>query len=467
MFGLSWNSSVLQAVSVEEGPFLQQAGYTLLVDGTTNNGLGVISPPYACALTENSVNGTGVLAYVTFNVTGFGDSYLNLTDTGLMNANREYISFETVNGTFEEWRGVAVTDIVFSYNTTVVFPTWESNLDINVTVKNQGSTTENTTLTVYANTTLIGTENITNLAPLASTTLTFNWDVPDSIPKTHPYPTYVMKANTTAVANETDTTDNTLNKTVTVQWPGDCDGDGHVNQTDEDILSDSWMKSYPDPAYDPRADFDGDGIVQLMYDLIILSQNMNGGPLDYNVGIIDVETVLPYGASAVYPGWGSSGDLQKPKIKVTVENTGFHSPSLNFTVTAYYTNATGDYTIGAQNVTNLAPGANTTLTFIWDTTGVQGYVTYTIKAEISNVAPSDGNTADNTYTDGNIRVRWPGDTNDDGHVNYTDLYFVYVRIGYEYGDPNYDWRADMDGDGDVDYDDMNITGNNYGKGPLD
>lgn len=60
-------------------------------------------------------------------------------------------------------------------------------------------------------------------------------------------------------------------------------------------------------------------------------------------------------------------------IDVTVENQGMQSET--FGVTCYYDNAV----IGTQTVTNLASGASTTLTFIWDTTSVTPG-TYSINA---------------------------------------------------------------------------------------
>jgi len=175
---------------------------------------------------------------------------------------------------------IAVTKITTLYDTEAVFPCWENDLNITVTVQNEGYYTENFTVTTYINNTLLGTENVTNLAPGANTTTpTYTWDVPDSIPYDYPYPIYVIKANVTAVPGEGETADNTLTKIITEQWPGDCNGDGHVNETDEDILGAAWYKEYPDPEYDPRADFNGDGEVKLP-DLVKLAKNKGKGPLD-------------------------------------------------------------------------------------------------------------------------------------------------------------------------------------------
>jgi hypothetical protein len=60
--------------------------------------------------------------------------------------------------------------------------------------------------------------------------------------------------------------------------------------------------------------------------------------------------------------------------------------------------------IGSQNVTNLLPNLNTTLTFYWNTNGMlKG--NYTIKAVASTV-PGETNTANNVFIDRNVRVLW-------------------------------------------------------------
>ncbi len=65
----------------------------------------------------------------------------------------------------------------------------------------------------------------------------------------------------------------------------------------------------------------------------------------------------------------------------------------------------GSYIIGIQTVTDLAPGANISLTFSWNTTGVAPKF-YRISAEAS-VVPGEIDTADNLYWDGAIQVEEP------------------------------------------------------------
>jgi parallel beta-helix repeat protein len=107
----------------------------------------------------------------------------------------------------------------------------------------------------------------------------------------------------------------------------------------------------------------------------------------HDVAVIDV---------AVSPTTVVAG--QTVTINVTVKNEG--SDYENFTVTAYYDGTA----IASQNVTNLLPNWNTTLTFYWNTTGM-ARGNYTIKA-VAGTVPSEVNTANNVFTDGEVQVLW-------------------------------------------------------------
>jgi parallel beta-helix repeat protein len=110
-------------------------------------------------------------------------------------------------------------------------------------------------------------------------------------------------------------------------------------------------------------------------------------PLMHDVAVIDV-TVSP---TTVVAG-------ETVTINVTVENQG--SDYENFTVTVYYDSTA----IASQNVINLLPNWNTTLTFYWNTAGM-ARDNYTIKAEASTV-PGEIDLLDNVFIDGKVEVLW-------------------------------------------------------------
>jgi len=230
---------------------------------------------------------------------------------------------------------------------------------------------------------------------------------------------------------------------------GDADLDGDVDADDYDywyencgVLPKQWS-----PAFKVDPDFDNNGAVDLT-DLGIWIDNF----MVHDVAVINVVLVFPYGATAVYPGWVIN-------VLVTVRNEGDYSET--FTVRA----RAEALSIGIQTVSNLAPGDTKTLTFIWDTTGISpgnAGLDYTISAKAS-VVPDETDTADNTYVDGTVRVKYPGDVDGDGDVDRYDYGTFSVAYGSQYGDPNYDWRCDFDGDGDIDRYDYGILAQNYGS----
>jgi len=83
-------------------------------------------------------------------------------------------------------------------------------------------------------------------------------------------------------------------------------------------------------------------------------------------------------------------------INVTVQNLG--NISETFTASAYYNSSL----IGTVPIVNLAPGAETTATITWNTTGVpEG--NYTITG-VASIVPYESNTANNIYVDGIVQV---------------------------------------------------------------
>jgi len=157
-----------------------------------------------------------------------------------------------------------------------------------------------------------------------------------------------------------------------------------------------------------------------------------------DVAVVDV--VLS--ATEAYPTW-----IVPLNITVIIENQGEEAETFN--VTVYY-NLTA---IETQTAT-LAQGANTTLVFSWNLSGV-AESTYTIRAEAS-VLIGETDIADNSLIDGTIELKHPGDANEDGIVNVYDLNILAKALGTSVGDPDYDLQADFNGDGVIDDYDVEI-----------
>jgi hypothetical protein len=105
-----------------------------------------------------------------------------------------------------------------------------------------------------------------------------------------------------------------------------------------------------------------------------------------DVAIVDVEI----SATKIYEGHTLS-------IDVVVANNGDHTET--FDVATYY----DSNIISSKPVYDLTPGSQSTLTFLWDTTGVEPS-TYVIKAE-AEVVPGETNLDDNVLIDGVVTVR--------------------------------------------------------------
>jgi len=234
---------------------------------------------------------------------------------------------------------------------------------------------------------------------------------------------------------------------VTVQWPGDCNGDGHVNDDDMTIIQDAMFTQFPDPNYDPRADLNGDGRIR-GDDMIIWGMWTHRGPLDYCD--VDVTSMtFSYGTALVYPTW--ENPLQ---IYVTVKNKGTNTENVQVT---FYCNATA---IDTKEL-NLTAGDEGTLTFAWNIpNATYPYLNYTLNATAT--LPCDENLSNNGRN-GSVTVQWPGDCNGDGHINATDLLSPYFRDDLDI----YNTRSDFNGDCLVDTEDVKILIDNWETGPLD
>ena len=158
---------------------------------------------------------------------------------------------------------VAVTNATCSK--TVVGQGYIEN--ITVAVQNQGNFTETINVTVYANTTIATSQNIT-LTSGSSTSITLTWNTTGFA-----YGNYTISAYAWPVPGETNTANNTYTDgTIIVTIPGDINGDFTVGLKDLVILADAYGSKPGDPKWNPNADIAGNGVVGLS-DLVILAQH--------------------------------------------------------------------------------------------------------------------------------------------------------------------------------------------------
>ena len=130
-------------------------------------------------------------------------------------------------------------------------------LNVSVTITNQGNFTENATVTAFANTTAIGSQNVM-LAGLESTTLTFTWNTSGSA-----YGNYTITAYASPVPGETYTEDNgCTDGTVKVGIPGDVDPpDGYVGIDDIFAIATHFGQDPSSPNWNANFDISSDDYV--------------------------------------------------------------------------------------------------------------------------------------------------------------------------------------------------------------
>lgn len=221
-FHMSFNASILQAVSVEEGPFLKSAGTTFWTQPKIDNVTGIVSAvdfffPYPA----KGALGSGVLADITFQVISEGETSLHFLYEALyLTKLRTYdgtnilpIEHTSVDGTFKYplLRDVAVKEVV-AFPTSVLAGELVS---INVTVKNEGDAMETFDVTILYDSTTIETKKVTDLAQGNLQTLSFSWNTKDVAEGN-----YTITATASTLSGETDIEDNThTNGAVRVKAP--------------------------------------------------------------------------------------------------------------------------------------------------------------------------------------------------------------------------------------------------------
>jgi len=221
-FSLTWNPLILEGLEIVDDGFVGEwwGGWPIhiFVPGTFDNTAGSLSATYLYYVDsgEYDKNGPGKLATVTFGVVGLGDSDIILgSDTYLLGWNNATkLTWKIVNGItmpFHLGHGtfanlVANHDVaITSVTTSATEVVQGEHVTIDVDVENQGEASETFDVTVWTGILELSTQTVTDLAPAANTTLTFDWDTTTSAATT-----YTISAIASTVAGEEDTADNAL-----------------------------------------------------------------------------------------------------------------------------------------------------------------------------------------------------------------------------------------------------------------
>ncbi len=198
--------------------------------------------------------------------------YVKITDNVGVQATSN-ISNVTVNSSGELLiHDITVTNVKTSKDGCKPMPTVgnDSFVKVNVAVLNEGNFTETFNVTLYANSTVVGTQTVSGLAAGAQTVLTYTWNVSGWTQGN-----YTISAYAVPVFGETNTADNNCSDgVIKIVISGDINGDGIVDIYDAIILANAYNSKPGGKYWNPNADINGNNIVDI-YDAIIMANHYN------------------------------------------------------------------------------------------------------------------------------------------------------------------------------------------------
>jgi hypothetical protein len=273
-----FENAVVNCVDASEGPFLSSVNDTYWAPPNVTNGFnathGMAFIGSALLRNVTEVNGSGLLATITFQPVGGGNATVHIDpeDTILVDRYLNRIPYTTAD---------AVVSVPVFHNVAVmnVLPLKTAigqgyTCNVSVTVTNLGTVSETFNVTLYGNSSSIMTQEVT-LSSENSTTIAFVWNT-----STFPKARYNMSAYAWPVPDEMNTSDNNFTDgVITVTIPGDINVDFKVSLSDLVLLANAYGTTPasggtpPVPgAWNPNADINGDGKVSLS-DLVILANH--------------------------------------------------------------------------------------------------------------------------------------------------------------------------------------------------
>jgi len=410
---LYYKNDILNATDVTEGPFLQSNGTTSFqaeIQNDFNSTHGCMNAN-ATLLGATGVTGNGTLAIITFQVTGLGNTTIGLSQTELYDSAHEPLSHSTANGYFNN----VLMAMLHVIPAELIDPTLVPSSTFSITVavddvENMYGYEFNLTY----NTNILTCIGVLINLPFNETHFHSYFSVDDNAG------TVWVKVDYYPPSNPINTYTNiTL---VTIFFQVDSMGCTILHLSNTHII---------DPDGEPISHEATDGyFCTLIRDVAVIN--------------VVPSTNLVYESWIVY-------------INVTVKNEGNITETID--VKAYYGE---DNLIETLTVEDLDPNNETILTFAWDTESVPPCHNYTIWAEAVTV-PNEIDTTDNTYEDGEVKVKLMGDVNGDGIVEMEDFHVLSQAYGSYPGHARWNPQCDLNGDGWVEMLDFLYTSKNFGR----
>jgi len=409
-FKLSFDPTIIEGMVITEGTLLSSVGPTTILQSQINNTAGFVL--FELTLTGSAgASGEGILATIIFHVVGLGATDLTLSETSLIDPDTNPLSHSTANGHFAN----VIFARLFVDPPEIIDPTIVPGdlfyLDIDVeNVQNlfgyEFHLGYNTVVLTCIGVIIHTVQNETKFMT--------KFSVDDWIADVFVNVTYLPGAHPIST--------NAPIALVTLLFKVDAMGISELPLHDTKLINSSG---------DPIPHETGDGFFQ---------------SVTRDVALLNITP----SKTMIYEG-------RTVNISVVVENQGDYFNE-TFNVTLYYESTP----IATQTVHDLPIGQTAILLFTWKTTGLPPCANYTLNAEAETV-PYEVDIADNTYTDGKIRIKLMGDINGDCVVDLYDLTAVALAFSSHPGNPNWNPEADLLEDGMIDIFDLVTVVVNYGR----
>ncbi len=399
-----YSNSILNAANALEGQFLASAGgttFSFTVDNAFNATHGKLA--LSCSLSTGGASGNGVLATITFDVTGLGQSDITVADLSLSDPSMISLPFTTSNGYFNNMLiGVVAVD-----PPEIIGPTYlpGTTFKINVTIAGFDGLK-----TILFNLTY----DPTILQELNVNFMIVQGQIPVKTVQLDDSRGYIWVNLTYPHGLSTLDPLPVMNVEFVVLSMG-------VSPLH---FSDVQLFDLSNSLIEPTAYEVHDGIfIGLIRDVAVLS-------------------IIP-DLTDVYQNWTVN-------VQVTVKNKG--NVTETFDAHLFFDAYAGP----TYTVVNLIPNEERNVTIPWSTVGVPWYHNYSLSVTVGPV-PYETNLSDNNLTQGYVKVRIPGDVNDDGVVDMRDINEVCVAFGSYPGGPKWNFYADFNRDGRIDLRDIGLA----------
>ena len=255
------NPSVLQYVNhtitvpVEEYPEGVLHQPVLLLKDFVNITEGFAWFAYASLSPAEPFNNSGYssVIFMTFMAVGVGESSLDFVGTDLADVNGNPIVHASLGGLIVVWSGPSQNRDVAILDVTSFPATVYSGRLVNITVvaSNEGEVPEFFNVTVYANTTIIGTREVSHIAPGENVTIIFVWNTTGLSPCNN----FTIWAEATTVPNKVNVDNNIFTDGyVKIKMLGDLNGDDVIDILDIVLATSCYGSTPGDPNWNPEAD---------------------------------------------------------------------------------------------------------------------------------------------------------------------------------------------------------------------